>query len=507
MSTESTGMVEQIMHHLPVLQIIVPMIGAPLLVFLGKRLAWVFSTGVSFVSLAISLGLMTLALEKGEIIYALGGWGWTAENPLYPVGIIYKVDLANSLLLVIVSMVAAVTMVYARQSVNAEIPRDRHHLFYAALLLCMTGLMGIAITGDAFNVFVFLEISSLSSYALIAMGRSPRALTASFRYLVMGTIGGTFVLLGIGMLYMMTGTLNMDDLSNIIPLIADKSTIRAAFAFMTVGALIKLALVPLHFWLPNCYTYAPSAVSVFLSATATKVQFYVLLRIVFGIFGQSLLSQTLRMEALLMVLALVAIVGSSLVAIYQSNVKRLLAYSSLAQIGYFVLGLSLNNETALTGSLVHLFNHALMKGGLFMVMGCVAYRLGGTRLSDMAGLGKRMPLTMFAFVLGGLGLIGVPLTSGFISKWYLVLGAIEAGYWWVGGIVLAASLLALGYVWRVIEVAYFHEPSDDRRQEAPLGMLIPTWVMIIASIVFGIWTSPLLHVASNAAQNLMGALR
>jgi multicomponent Na+:H+ antiporter subunit D len=286
--------------------------------------------------------------------------------------------------------------------------------------------------------------------------------------------------------------------------VAETTTIQAAYAFMTVGTLIKLALVPLHFWLPNCYTYAPSVVSVFLSATATKVSFYVLLRTIFGIFGMAMLAQTVQMQSLLLLLSLLAIVGGSMVAIFQSDVKRMLAYSSLAQIGYFVLGLSLANSTAMTGSLLHLFGHALMKGGLFMVMGCVALRIGGTRLEHMAGLGRRMPLTMFAFVLGGLGMIGVPLTTGFVSKWYLVLGAIEAGLWWVVAIVMFSSLLAVVYIWRVVEVAYFQEPPDDVRVEAPLGMLIPTWAMIIASIVFGIWTAPIIYLASNAAQNLLG---
>ena len=492
-------MVELILHHLPVLQIVVPLMSAPLLVLLGNRAAWPVATAVAGTCLAMALGLLSMA-SGGPIEYAMGGWA-------APVGIVYRVDLLNSLLITIVSGVGAVVMLYARQSVNREIPADRHHMFYAALLLCMTGLMGICVTGDAFNVFVFLEISSLSAYVLIAMGTSPRALVASYRYLVMGTIGGTFVLLGIGLLYMMTGTLNMADLAERIPMVADKSTVRAAFAFMTVGSLVKLALVPLHFWLPNCYTYAPSVVSAFLSATATKVSFYVLLRVIFTIFGVSLLPQTLRMESLLLLLSLIAIVGGSLVAIFQSDVKRLLAFSSLAQIGYFVLGLSLHNETALTGSLIHLFNHALMKGGLFMVMGCVAYQCGGTRLEHMAGLGRRMPLTMFAFVLGGLGMIGVPLTAGFVSKWYLVLGALEAGKGWVAAIVLLASLLALAYVWRVIEVAYFRAPPEDARQEAPLGMLLPTWGMIIASVVFGVWTGPMLHIAQRAAMGLFAGLQ
>lgn len=489
-----------LLHHLPVLQVILPMMGAPIIVLLGRKVAWALSCLFAGGALAIALGLLSLASGGEPLQYELGGW--TA-----PVGIVYTVDMLSGLMLTIVSAVGAVVMVYARKSVQHEIPAERHHYFYAMLLLCMSGLMGICITGDAFNVFVFLEISSLSAYALIAMGRSPRALVASYRYLVMGTVGGTFVLLGIGMLYMMTGTLNIADLAARVPSVADKTTIRAAFAFMTVGSLVKLALFPLHFWLPNAYTYAPSVVSAFLSATATKVSFYVLLRVIFTIFGASLLAQTLQMHNLLLLLSLVAIVMGSLVAVFQHNVKRLLAYSSLAQIGYFVLGLSLHNETALTGSLIHLFNHALMKGGLFMVVGCMVYRVGSCHLEDLAGIGRRMPLTTLAFVVGGVGMIGVPLTAGFVSKWYLVLGALQAGLWWVAAIVLLASLLAVLYIWRVVEVAYFRTPPVDTPDEAPLAMLIPTWVMIGASVVFGIWTGPMLHIASEAAQSLLGGLQ
>jgi len=488
------------MSHLPVLQVIIPLLSAPIVVLLGRRWAWPVTSLVGLVTAGISLALLSLALSGDPMLYAMGGW--TA-----PVGIVYRVDVLSGLLLTIIGVVGAVVLVFARQSVAHEISEDRQHLFYAVMLLCISGLMGICITADVFNVFVFLEISSLSAYALIAMGRSPRALTAAYRYLIMGTIGGTFVLLGIGLLYMMTGTLNMDDLASRIPAVADTSTVRAAFAFMTVGALIKLAVVPLHFWLPNAYTYAPSVVSAFLSATATKVSFYVLVRITFMLFGVSLLAQTLYMSKVLLPLSLIAIVGGSLVAVFQTDVKRLLAYSSLAQIGYFVLGLALHNVTALTGSLIHLFNHAMMKGGLFMVLGCVVYRLGGASLDQMKGLGRRMPITAFAFVIGGLGLIGVPLTAGFVSKWYLIVGAFEMGQWWVAGVILFSSLIAVAYIWRVVEVMYFSEPVESEICEAPLGLLIPTYTMIIASIIFGIWTAPMLHVASSAAEMLFGGMR
>jgi multicomponent Na+:H+ antiporter subunit D len=294
--------------------------------------------------------------------------------------------------------------------------------------------------------------------------------------------------------------LNMMELSQKIPGVADTTTIRAAFAFITVGASIKLALFPLHMWLPNTYTYAPSVVSAFLSATATKVSFYVLLRVMYTLFGVALAAQAMQLKFLLMPLALIAIFLGSINAIKQKNTKKLLAFSSIAQIGYMVLGLSLNNHYGLTGGLIHLFNHALMKGGLFLVLGCVFYQVGSVHLDQMKGLGKRMPYTSFAFALGGLGLIGVPFTAGFISKWYLVLGALEADMWWVALLILIASLLAVAYIFKVVEVAYFQDPPEGwQKKEAPLSMLIPTYALILASIYFGIWTDPMLSAANEAA--------
>jgi multicomponent Na+:H+ antiporter subunit D len=408
--------------------------------------------------------------------------------------------------LTLVSGISSVVFVYAKTSVNDEIPQEKHHYFYAALLLCFTGLMGMAITGDAFNIFVFLEISSLSGYALIAMGRNPKSLTAAYRYLIMGTLGGTFILLGIGFLYMMTGTLNLEELSHAVPHFADTSVIRAAFAFITVGACIKLALFPLHMWLPNCYTYAPSVVSVFLSATVTKIFFYVLLRAMFMLFGAAMVAQAQIFLSFVIFLALLGIFMGSLKAIGQSDVKRLLAYSSIAQIGYMVLGLSLDNLDGLTGAIIHLFNHALTKGGLFLVMGCIVYRVGSTRLEDLAGIGKKMPITMFAFTIGGLSLIGVPLTAGFISKWYLAMGALQAGMWWLLVLILIASMLAVVYIFRVLETAYFKEPKEDKEiVEAPFSLLFPTYILIGATIFFGIWTEPMLGAARQSAELFLSA--
>ncbi len=486
-------------QHLPILQIIMPMMTAPLCVLLRRaRAAWALALAVTGFAFGSSVLVLLRVLSEGAISYELGGW-----PP--PWGIELRIDAVNAFVLLIVTGISSVVLTASPRSLESEVPRQQHYLFYAAYLLCMTGLLGMTATGDAFNVFVFLEISSLSAYALIAMGARKRALTSAFQYLVMGTLGGTFILLGIGMLYMVTGTLNIADMGARLAQVGPNRTVLVALAAIVVGTSIKLALFPLHVWLPNAYTYAPALVTAFIAATATKVAYYVLVRFVFRIFGADLAFASLRLDALLLPMAILAMFVASTVAIFQQDVKRMLAYSSLAQIGYMVLGLSLATVTGLTGGIVHLFNHALMKSGLFLALACVVLRLGSTRLDDLAGLGKRMPLTAAAFVVGGLSLIGVPLTAGFVSKWYLVLGALERGMWPVAVLILLSSVLAVVYVWRVVEVAYFRQPpaGADAVKEAPWSMLVPTWVLVGATIYFGVFTSVTVGVASRAARLLV----
>jgi multicomponent Na+:H+ antiporter subunit D len=311
--------------------------------------------------------------------------------------------------------------------------------------------------------------------------------------------------IGIGLQYSVTGTLNMADLATRIPLVGPSRAIQVAFGFLTVGVCLKLALFPLHLWLPNAYAYAPSSATALLAATATKVAVYMLLRFFFTIFGAGFSFEVMQLDRILMPLALAAIIAMSLTAIYQENVKRLLAYSSVAQIGYMVLGISLVSVFGVAAGILHLFNHALIKGALFMAMGCVMYSVGSVHLEDMAGLGKRMPFTMAAFVLGGLSLIGVPLTVGFISKWYLVQAALEQGLWPVAVVVLLGSLLAAVYVWKVVEVAYFRPVPEGRTvSEAPMSLLIPTWILVLANLYFGIDAKLTSGVAIKAAEMLLG---
>ena len=345
--------------HLPALQIVLPLVAAPLCLLLRpQRLLWPFVVAVGWGTLALAALLLQQVLSYGPISYALGGW-----SP--PWGIEFRVDVLNAYLILLVALIGAVVLTYAPASAAREVEAERRPYFCAIFLLCLAGLLGIAITGDAFNVFVFMEISSLSAYGLISLGRDRRALMATYNYLILGTIGATFILIGIGLMYAMTGTLNMADLAGRIEAVSQTRTIHVAFAFISVGFTLKMALFPLHIWLPNAYTYAPSAVTAFIAATATKVAVYAFLRFVFTIFGADFAFGTMHLDVLLLPLVLLGIFIASAVAIYQTDLKRLLAYSSVAQIGYVMLGVSLGSATGLTAGIVHLFNHALMKAALF----------------------------------------------------------------------------------------------------------------------------------------------
>lgn len=487
--------------HLPVLQVVVPLLSAPICFVLRRGLvSWAFATLISWACFAAAVALLHTVLATGTIHYEIGGWA-------APWGIEYVIDATNGLVLVIVSGIAAVVAPYARRSVAAELPASQHGLFYTSYLLCLAGLLGVTITGDAFNVFVFLEICSLSSYILVAAGAGMdrRALTAAYNYLVMGTVGATFFVIGVGLLYMVTGTLNIHDLAVRVPALQDNRTIHVAFAFVVVGMGLKLALFPLHTWLPNAYTYAPSTGTAFLAATSTKVSVYVLLRFLFTVFAPSLGFMALTMNYVLLPLAMVAMIAATIAAIYQYNLKRLLAYSSVAQLGYMVLGIAYGSVDGLTAAILHLFNHALMKGALFLALGCVMLRVGDVTLKGVRGLGRQMPWTMAAFVIGGLSLIGVPLTVGFISKWYLLTAALSDGRWPIAAVILASSLLSIIYVWKIVEAAYLQDPPDGRKvREAPLSMLIPTWVLVLANIWFGIDADFTVSVARTAAAGLLG---
>jgi multicomponent Na+:H+ antiporter subunit D len=489
--------------HLPVLQVVVPLLVAPLVALLQPRgLAWAAATVASAMAFLVAVQV-ALGVLAGQVFqYALGGWP-------APYGIALEVDAFGALLLLILTGASTVALAAGKASLDRQIESHRQPLFFSAWLLALGGLAGILVTADAFNIFVFMEISSLASYVLVAGGPDRRALPAVFKYLIMGTIGATFYLIGVGLIYMMTGTLNLADMELRIHEVADQRPILVAAGFITIGLALKAAVFPLHVWLPNAYTYAPHAVSVFLAACATKVSLYVLLRFDFVVFQGNLLGHDAQFAAFLMPLAVLAILVGSAVALFENNIKRLLAYSSVAQIGYIMLGASLVTVLGLTAGLLHMFNHALSKGALFLAVMCLSTRLSRLHLADLAGAARRMPWTMAALVVAGLSLIGVPGTAGFVSKWYLISAALQEGtlgYLLVAVIVLG-SLMAVVYVWRIVEAAWFKAVPEGEGAgaagEAPLGMLVMTWVAALANVWFGLVTQVPRELSANAATILL----
>jgi multicomponent Na+:H+ antiporter subunit D len=484
-------------EHLPALQVVVPLLAAALCAIVRQRhVCWLITLACSLLMPAIAFGLLWQVERYGPISYALGGF----EPPL---GIEYRVDAPNAFLLVLVSMVGAVVTIYAPRSVADEIAPERQGWFYTMYLMCLAGLLGMAITGDAFNAFVFMEISSLAMYTLIALGRDRRALVAAFQYLVIGTIGATFYVIGVGLVFAMTGTLNLVDIAGRLGEVEELRPLIAGLAFIVIGIGLKLAMFPLHLWLPNAYAFAPTVASAFIAATGTKVAVYLLLRFLFSVFGTAFVLPLTPATWLLMGLAAIAMIACSVSAIYQVNVKRMLAYSSVAQVGYMLLGISLVSEVGLTGSISHLFNHAIIKCCLFLAIGCVYYSTGVTRIDHMAGIGRTMPLTMAAFVLAGLGLIGVPGTAGFVSKWFLIQGAAQAGQWWLVAVIVVSSVLAVFYIGRIVEVAWFREPTARLLRSPPVEMLAITWVLAAAIIYFGVQTDISAGVPGEAARELL----
>lgn len=477
-------------EHYPALLIVSPLLTA----FVVSAMAWVrkglcFPLAVvgSGLSGWFSVGLFAEVLRNGPVQYRLGGW-----EP--PWGIVYQVDTLNGLVLTVVSVLAFINLVATRRSVASEFA-EKEGAFYTLYLLCIVGLVGMTVTGDLFNLYVLLEVASLTSYGLIALGGG-RAPLASLNYLYMGTIGGCFYLLGVGYLYIMTGSLNMADVAALLPGIYSSAAVWVAFTFCMVGVGIKMAFFPLHVWLPNAYTFAPSAVSSLIAPLMTKVMVYVMIRLMLSVFSVDFAFSVLNLGDAMVWLSIPAIVVGALMALAQKNLKRMFCYIVVSEIGYMVGGAWLGNAAGMTGAILHILNDALMTICLFLTGGVIHYRINSLELDQLRGMFHRMPVTMACLVATGLSIIGVPPTCGFFSKWYLITGALEAGYYAFVAALLFSSLVNVILFFRVIEISYFDEGAHSHGHGAPLGprteapaiMLAPLLLLSAGLVVIGMVT-------------------
>jgi len=487
----------------PALVVVLPLIVSAIIAFMpSSRWPWIISMITLVVHLFISFELFSMVQTSGVILYEFGNW-----QP--PWGIAFKIDGINIGLQIIFSSFVLITTFYSRKIFLSEIHPDDSGKAYSLWLLAVGSLNGIILTNDIFNLFVFLEISALSSISLIALGAgmNRKALLAAFNYLIIGAIGATFYVIGVGFAYSMTGTLNMSDL---VIQLSQYSTgqlaIFAGMSFMLIGLMVKSAVFPLHLWLPPAYSYAPSAVSTLFAALATKAILYFFVRLIYEVFTFYDHYLIIFLDYVLMPLSVSAIFVGTIIAIYQDDIKKLLAYSSIAQIGYITLAFSMNDQSGITAGFIHIFNHALIKGGLFMAIGYFAFSSQDrVTLSSINGYGQKYPITSFALLICGVSLIGIPLTNGFVSKLYLFQALYYNHMFITIALVAISSALAVIYFWKIVESLWFSSIKTEVVSEDP-AIYIPLWIVAISIIIFGVFSAPIVELANMASINLFGGI-
>jgi multicomponent Na+:H+ antiporter subunit D len=390
----------------------------------------------------------------GPFEYALGGWA-------PPIGIAYNVDQLNSFMVFIVTLVALVNMMANWKGLNTFLG-DRIGGFCALYILYVSGLNGILLTGDLFNLYVLLEIASLTGYALLAIGDKRFAPFASINYVFLGTIGACFYLLGVGYLYVKTGSLNMLDVSRLIKELHNSPTILSAFMFIIIGVWTKMGLFPFHTWLPRAYTHTFGAISSLIAPMGTKVMAYVMFRVILTVFGINFVFGTSAFPYILTTFAVAAILFGSIFALRQTHLKRMLCFVVITEIGYLVSGLAIGNSSALKGSILHMLNDVFMTFCLFLSSQAIVDKMGA-KIEGFSQLFVKTPFIAAIFLAGALSVIGIPPTCGFFGKWFLLLGAIEKGSYALFCAIVLSSLLNLILFFRIIEVAFYG------------GRAIPTW--------------------------------
>jgi len=475
----------------PVLLIAVPLglaFAIPLFALFWKDAAKYISPVALGFNLVVSLLLLPKVLEN-PIIVSIGGWQppFCINLVAGPVGVLFST---------IIALVGLLVSIYALDYIK-EGATEKYHMLY---LLLLTGATGVVLTGDIFNLFVFFEILCISSYALVAYLRDKAGIESAVKYLIQGAVGSSLLLIGIGLLYGQFGTLNMADIARNIKSVSSISVFVPMVLIIT-GFGVESAIFPLNAWLPDAHSSAPSSISAILSGIAIEVGLYAVSRVVFTIFGAS---GILPFLALLGILTL--LVGE-MCALSQNNIKRMLAYSSIGQIGLILFALAIATSYGVTGGLFQLISHTLSKALLFLAAGYMIYRAGSPDISALEGIGKKMPLTCLAFTIGAFSLVGLPPFVGFPSKFLIVRAALATGeaiFTVLIGLALLGTVIEGAYFFRVVQVLYFKGGKvNPGKKEAPVTALIPMFIFVVLIIVVGIYPKLITDVLNSAASELL----
>lgn len=478
----------------PVLLIAIPLgmaFAIPLFTLFWKGAAKYIPPVALGFNLVVSLLMLPRVLEN-PVIVSIGGW----QPPFYinlvagPVGVLFST---------IIALVGLLVSVYALDYIK-EGATEKYHMLY---LLLLTGATGVVLTGDIFNLFVFFEILCISSYALVAYLRERSGIESAVKYLIQGAVGSSLLLIGIGLLYGQFGTLNMADIAEKITS-ASPISLFVPMVLLITGLGVEAAIFPLNAWLPDAHSSAPSSISAILSGIAIEVGLYAVARVIFTMFGAS------SIFLFLALLGILTLLIGEMCAFSQNNIKRMLAYSSIGQIGLILFALAIATSYGVTGGLFQLVSHTLSKALLFLAVGYMIYRAGSLEISALEGMGKKMPLTCFAFTIGAFSLVGLPPFIGFPSKFLVVRAALatkETYFCVLVGLALLGTVIEGVYFFRVVQVLYFKgEKPNPGRKDAPMVALIPMFIFVLLIVVVGIYPKLVTDILDSAALELLNRL-
>ena len=494
---------------LPFYCVLIPLIASfcmPILARWKKEFCAPLATLVTASVFIITIIIGYHVINSGPISYHVAGW-----EP--PWGIEIVVDSLSSIMIMLISGISLFILIYSFTAVKHELERIVTGWYYTAFLLCLSGMIGLVISNDIFNMYVLIEITGISACALVAAKGTRLSTEAALKYLLLATIGSGFILFGIGFLYMITGHLNITYIARELALVKDSYPILiwTTLSFFVVGFGVKAALFPLHLWLPDAHSSAPSPSSAILSSLVVKVYIIAFLKILLIAFGLEIFHET-YIRHLIIVLAVIAMLAGSFFAFVQIELKRRLAYSTVAQIGYVFLGIGLGTPWGLAAGMLHIIVHAFMKTCLFLCAGAIAYQTGRKHVNEFTGMGYMMPITMGAFSVAAFSMVGIPLFGGFISKYGLALGSLEANLPLLILVIILSGLLNATYYFPIIGQAYFsqEESSGDnhtdrkfKRDQIPLSMLVPIVVIAVGIIYLGIFPGTVLNFINQTVLALL----
>ncbi|MGN7678778.1 MAG: proton-conducting transporter transmembrane domain-containing protein [Anaplasma sp.] len=496
-------MVDAIGDSLVILQVVVPLLAAVICSLLYNKgvLAQLVSCAAVIASFVMSLVLFVQVYYGDPIVYEVGGW-----EP--PYGIELRVDLLSAAMLLLVSFVGMMSVVYGVYPSRRELPPNKVSRFYAAFLLAFGGMLGILVSCDVFNVYVFLEVASISSYVLVAMGNDKRSVAAAFEYLIVGTVGATFYLVGIGFLYAVTGTLNMSDMFLVLQTVPTDRAVQAGVLCVVLGLVMKAALFPFHGWMIKAYTACPTFIAAFLSGTATKVMVYLIIRVVHNVFGAHLLFVESPFGNVILILAALATAFASVIAALSRDMRHVLAYSSAANIGCIIFAVCTNTYSSLAAAVAYMVNHSMVKSALFMVSGSISYHFAGHKVDEHLNLSRAVPYVTSAFVLISLGLVGMPPTMGFVAKWHMLSSFMDARAFMGLAVLSVGSVCSVIYTWKVIERLYSSPRmvegyANDITFKTPKIMLLCIWIMASFGLLAGACPLPITSVSERIAVDLL----